>query len=570
MIDHVIAFALRNRLVMSLMAVGVLVWGVLALHGLPIAAFPDVTPVLVQIYTESPGLAPEELEQLVTYPVEVAMNGLPSVSEVRSVSMFGLSVVSVYFDEGVDIYFARQLVLERLQAARDEIPPGFGEPSLGPISTGLGQIYEYTVEGPGLTTMELRTLEDWMVRTNLRTVPGVTEVLSFGGEVKQYQVRIDPGALLQYGVTLGEVMDAVRANNRNVGGSYIVRNAEQYLVRGVGLAGDLTAIRNIILATRGDGTPIRLGDVADVELGPEIRQGAVTKDARGEVVAGIVLKLIGENTSRGIERVRAKVQEINGILPEGVRVVPFYDQADLVARAVGTVRDALLEGGLLIVAVLFLFLGNVRSALVVTAMLPLSLLLAVILMGLLGMSANLMSLGGLAIGIGMMADGGVVMVENIYRHLSEDREEAASGPGDPRQTRRHRVLQASQEVGRPILFGILIIIVVFLPLFTLEGVEGKLFKPMAVTVSLAMFGSLLFSLTVIPVLSSFLLQPGSERDTWIMRRIRGPYDRVLERVLHRRQAVALGAVAALLASLALFPFLGTEFVPILEEGSITV
>jgi heavy metal efflux system protein len=555
---------------MSLMAVAVLVWGVLALRSLPIDAFPDVTPVLVQVFTESPGLAPEEVEQLVTYPLEVAMNGLPGISEVRSISMFGLSVVSVYFDDGVDIYFARQLVLERLQAARDEIPTGFGEPRLGPITTGLGQVYQYTVEGAGLTTMELRTIEDWIVRTNLRTVPGVTEVLSFGGEVKQYQVRVDPTALLQYGITLSQVMTAVRANNRNVGGNYIVKNAEEYLVRGIGLTPDLTAIRNVVLAARGDGTPIRLDDVAEVELGPEIRRGAVTKDARGEVVSGIVLKLIGENTSRVIQRVREKVEEINGILPEGVRVVPFYDQADLVTRAVDTVRDALLAGSVLIVAVLFLFLGNVRSALVVTAMLPLSLLLAVILMSLLGTSANLMSLGGLAIGIGMMVDGGVVVVENIFRHLSEWRGEAEAAGGAPQEARSHRVLRAAQEVGRPVVFGIVIIIVVFLPLFTLEGVEGKLFKPMAVTVSLAMVGSLLLSVTVIPVLASFFLKGGREEDTWIMRRIRGPYSRMLDVALRRRQAVAAGAVAALVASLALFPFLGTEFVPALEEGSIMV
>ncbi len=571
MIDRIIEFSLKNRLLVSIFALLVVGGGIRSLRRLPIDAFPDVTPVLVQVFTETPGLAPEEVEKLVTYPVEVAMNGLPGIRQVRSISMFGLSAVFVYFEDDVDIYFARQLVLERLQAAREEIPEGFGEPMLGPITTGLGQVYQYTVEGEGLTDMELRTIQDWIVRFNLRTVPGVTEVLSFGGNVKQYQVRIDPDLLLQYDVTLEEVVEALRRNNRNVGGSYIVRNSEEYLVRGIGLTENLDDIRRIVVDTRGDGTPIYVSNVARVDLGPEIRRGAVTKDGKGEVVSGIVLKLIGENTSVMIDRVKAKVAAINRILPEGVRIVPFYDQADLVERAVDTVTDALLEGGVLIVIVLFLFLGNVRSALIVTASLPLSLLLAFMLMDLTGMSANLMSLGGLAIGIGMMVDGGVVMVENIFRHLSEARQEAEreeEGEGRFHEGRAHRVLRASREVGRPIVFAIVIIIVVFLPLFTLEGVEGKLFKPMAFTVSFAMLGSLVFSLTVIPVLSSFFLRGGSERDTWVMRRIRPPYERLLDRALARRKTIAGIAVGMLAGSLALFPFLGTEFVPTLEEGSV--
>jgi heavy metal efflux system protein len=569
-IDRIIEFSLKNRLIVSVMALLVIGAGIRSLGRLPIDAFPDVTPVLVQIFTESPGLAPEEVEKLVTYPVEVAMNGLPGIEQVRSVSMFGLSAVYVYFADDIDIYFARQLVLERVQAAREEIPDGFGEPTLGPITTGLGQVFQYTVEGEGLTDMELRTIQDWIVRFNVRTVPGVTEVLSFGGLVRQYQVRIDPSLLLQYDVTLSEVMAAVRTNNRNVGGSYIVRNAEEYLVRGIGLTSDLDAIRKIVVETRGDGTPIFVSNVAEVELGPEIRRGAVTKDGKGEVVSGIVLKLIGENTSVVIEKVKEKVAAVNRILPEGVRIVPYYDQASLVERAVETVTRALLEGGILIMLVLYLFLGNVRSSLIVAATLPLSLLLTFILMDNLGMSANLMSLGGLAIGIGMMVDGGIVMVENIFRHLSEP----DGGPGDSsehpqlRESRPHKVLRAALEVGRPIVFAIVIIIVVFLPLFTLEGVEGKLFKPMAYTVSFAMLGSLIFSLTVIPVLSSFFLQGGSEDDTWIMRRIRPPYERALDWAMKSRGRLSLGAVVLLGGSLALFPLLGTEFVPALEEGSI--
>lgn len=574
MIDRILEFSLRNRLLIVLLALGILGAGMLALARLPIDAFPDVSPVLVQVITESPGLAPEEVEKLITYPVEVAMNGLPGVDHTKSISAFGISQISVYFEDDVDIYFARQLALERLQQAREEIPPGLGEPTLGPITTGLGQVYQYVVRGPATDPTELRTLQDWIVKYNLRTVPGVTEVLSFGGEVKQYQVRVDPRALLQYGVTLGEVREALRANNRNVGGGYIVRGPEEYIVRGIGLAENLGDLRDIIVAER-NGTPVYVRNVADVGIGPEVRRGAVTMNGQGEVTAGIVLKRIYENTEQVIEAVKAKVAEINRALPSGVQVVPFYDQADLIDRAVSTVREALLEGIVLIVVILFLFLGNVRSALIVTAMLPLSLLLAFMLMKYFGFSANLMSLGGLAIGIGMMVDGGVVMVENIYRHLSEHRHaltpddgNAAGGHEGRRESPMHLILRSAREVGRPIVFAIAIIIIVFLPLFTLEGVEGKLFKPMAFAISFGMLGSLIFSLTVVPVLCSFFLKGGKEEDTWIMRKIKRPYLPVLRWSLDNRKKMLFGALGALAVSLALVPFLGTEFVPQLEEGSI--
>ncbi len=573
MIDRVIELALRSRAIVLLFIAATVGAGLYALARLPIDAFPDVSPVLVQVITESPGLAPEEVEQLVTYPVEVAMNSIPGVAEVKSLSAFGISQVNVYFEDDVDIYFARQLVLERLQSAEDEIPEGLGEPALGPITSGLGQVYQYVLEGPGYDDMELRTLQDWVVKYNLRTVPGVTEILSFGGSVKQYQVRIDPGRLLQHDVALDEVLEAIRQNNRNVGGGYIVRNAEEYLVRGLGLAETLDDIGDIVVETR-EGTPIYVRNVADVVIGPEVRRGIVTKDGRGEVVAGVVLKLIGENTSAVIERTKAKVAEINAILPEGVRVVPFYDQTELVGRAVDTVSEALLEGGVLIVLVLVIFLGNVRSALVVTTMLPLALLVSFILMRLFGISANLMSLGGLAIGIGMMVDGGVVMVENIYRHLSERPAHGAGGqavgaaPRHADEPAIHVVLRAAQEVGRPIVFAIAIIILVFLPLFTLEGVEGKLFTPMAYTISFAMLASLVLSLTVIPALASYVIKGGSEEDTWVMRPIKARYLPALRWAMANRRRTVLGAVAAMAVSLAVFPFLGSEFVPALEEGSV--
>jgi cobalt-zinc-cadmium resistance protein CzcA len=567
MIDRILSFSLQNRLLVILLALGVVAGGGLAFTRLPIDAFPDVSPVLVQVITESPGLAPEEVEQLITYPVEVAMNGLPGVEQVRSVSLFGVSQVSVYFHDDVDIYFARQLTLERLQAAREQIPPGLGDPQLGAITTGLGQIYQYVMRGSSEDAMELRTLQDWVVKYNLRTVPGVADVLSFGGEVKQFQIKVDPRALANYGVTLDNIRQAVGANNRNVGGGYVVRGAEEYLVRGIGLAENLDDIGNIIVAERAS-TPVFVRNLAQVTVGPEVRRGAVTMNGRGEVVAGIVLKRIHENTSAVIETVKGKMAEVNRSLPDGVQAVPFYDQADLVERAVSTVRDALLEGAVLIVILLFLFLGNVRSALIVATMLPLSLLLAFLLMRLFGFSANLMSLGGLAIGIGMMVDGGVVMVENIYRHLSDHAQHPE--PDSPHESAIHVVLRSAREVGRPIVFAIGIIILVFLPLFTLQGVEGKMFRPMAFAISFAMLGSLIFSLTIIPVLCSFFLKGGSEDDTWIMRIVKRPYLPLLRWSLDNRRRLLIGALAALALSLAVVPFLGTEFVPQLEEGSVMV
>ena len=603
MIDRILEFSLRNRLLVSLFAIGILGGGAYALTTLPIDAFPDVSPVLVQVITVTPGLAPEEVERLVTYPIEVSMNGIPGVSQTKSLSTFGLSQVSVYFHDNVDIYFARQLSLERLQEAKEQIPPGVGEPFLGPITTGLGQVYQYVLRDSSgkRDLMELRALQDWVVRYNLRTVPGVADVISFGGGVKQYQVQVDPRALRQYGVTLEEVRQSLGANNRNVGGGFIVRGPEEYLIRGIGLAQSLDDLRNIIVASR-SGSPIYVRNIATVAFGPEVRRGAASMNGQGEVVAGIVLKRIFENTSQVIDAVKAKVAEINKTLPPGVKVEPYYDQADLVARAVGTVKGALLEGAILIVAILFLFLGNARSALIVTAMLPLSLLLAFVLMKWTGLSANLMSLGGLAIGIGMMVDGGVVMVENIYRHLSEARHHTgkphpnepgagrtetvyaygkddaavAAGHSDAgtapafRESTLHLILRSAKEVGRPIVFAIAIIIIVFLPLFTLQGIEGKLFRPMAYAISFAMVGSLLFSLTVVPVLCALFLKGGSEEDTWIMRNVKRPYLPLLRWSLANRSKMLWGALAALAISLLLVPFLGTEFVPTLEEGSIMV
>jgi len=561
--DRLIEFALRRRLLVIILTVLVAAGGYLALRSLPIEAFPDVTPVLVQVVTEAEGLAPEEVEDLITYPVETAVNALPGVEDLKSISAFGISVVNVYFQDGTDLYFARQLVNQRLLEMQEEIPSSVSRPELVPPTTGLGQIYQYLLVGGDRSLMELRTIQDWVVRPALRTVRGVADVLSWGGDVKQFQVTVEPQLLHQYGVTLSDVASAVERNNENAGGGFVVRNDEERIIRGIGRIAGLSDLSAVVVDSH-DGAPIRVGDVATVALGPEVRRGLVSRDGNGEVVVGIVQRLVGENTAEVIEAVKQRVDEINASLPAGVRIVPFYDRANLVARAIGTVRDALLVGGVLIVIVLFLFLGELRSALIVTALLPLSALAAFILMRQFGFSANLMSLGGLAIGIGMLADGGVVMVENIYRHLAE-------ASSDPEVTRHELVRSAAKEVGRPIVFAISIIIVVFLPLFTLQGVEGKMFSPMAFTISFALLASMLLSLTVTPVLCSLLLGKVSrDRESRVTRTIKAAYRPVLDQILRRRRVAVAVATLALIGSLALVPSLGTEFIPYLNEGSLVV
>jgi len=574
MIDRLLDFSLKQRVLVIVLAVVLTGAGVYSLTRLPIDAFPDVTNIQVQVFTEAAGLAPEEVEKLVTFPVESVMNGLPSVTQVRSLSKSGLSIVTVVFTDGTDIYFARQLVLERLQTARERIPEGLGTPEMGPLSTGMGQILMYVLEDRhtrrGDLTPEqrdacltdLRTVQDWMVKYQLRTVPGITDILSFGGLVKQYQVLVDPDKLTAFHIHLREVFEALAKNNANAPGGFIEHHAEQYIVRGIGMIKTLDDIRNIVLAAE-DGTPIRVRDVAEVVVGPEVRQGAVTMNGRGEVVSAIVLQLKGENSRAVIRRATEKIAAINKSLPKGVRVKTYYDQADLVEKCIGTVRDALLEGGVLVVLVLVLFLGNLRSALIVAVNIPLSVLICFILMQRYDLSANLMSLGGLAIGIGMLVDGSVVMVENIFRHLAEG--------GGARRDVRGSVSSAAREVGQPIVFAIAIIIVVFLPLFTLQGIEGKMFKPMAFTLSFAMLGSLVLSLTLAPALCSLLLRgPVHEWENPVLRLIRKVYPPLLRAAMKQRALTVALAVAALVGSLLLVPRLGSEFLPELDEGSLLI
>jgi len=567
MIERLIAFALKQRLLVIIGVFLLVGAGVYAFNKLPIDAFPDVTNVQVQIITEAPGRSPVEVEKLITYPVEVQMTGLPKMEELRSLSKFGLSMVTVVFEDDVDIYFARQLILERLIEAKEKLPAGV-EPVMGPVSTGLGEIYQYTLERPegskndiaGL--MELRTIQDWIVRPILKTVSGVTDVNAFGGHVKQYQVLIEPDRLRKFNLTLNEVFEAVAENNSNAGGDILEHASERYIIRGVGLVQSLKDIEDIVIKSYG-GTPVYVKDVASITFGPETRHGAIVKDGKGEAVAGIVMMIKGGSGKEVVAGVKKKVEEINAgnILPDGVKIKPFYDRTELVNACIGTITKALEEGGILVVVILFLFLGNIRSALIVAATLPVAALTTFIAMQWMGMSANLMSLGGLAIAIGMMVDGSVVMIENIFRHLSEKEHH--------KEGRLHKILESAKEVGRPITFGIVIIIIVFLPLFTLEGMEGKMFSPMAYTISIALFVSLILSLTLSPVLASLFLKGGQEEDVFIVRWIKRFYMPVLVWALRKKFIVLAGAVAMLIASLAIFPLLGTEFMPTLDEGSLT-
>jgi len=565
MIERLVEVALRQRFLVGLAAIVLLVYGTWATTKLPVAAFPDVTNVQVTVNTEATGLSAEDVEQLITFPVESAVTGLPGVVVVRSISKFGLSVVTVVFEDDVDIYFARQLVFERLALARDGIPEGLAEPEMGPITTGLGQIFQYTLEGGGYDSMELRTLNDWVVKFQLQAVPGVTDVLSFGGEVRQYQVQVWPDRLLRYQLTIDDISEAIDNNNRNAGGQYLVGRSEQVVIRGVGLLRGgregLKDIGNIVVQSH-DGTPVRVSDVARIEYGGEIRQGAVSKNGAGEVVSGIVLQLQGANTREVIKGVRARMDAIQRSLPEGVEIVPYYDQAELTDRATKTVLRALLESAVLIVLVLFFFMGNIRAAITVVASVPVSILFAVIMMRQFGLDANLMSLGGLAIGIGMMVDGSVVMVENIFRLLAERQEDLS---------RAEVVSAAARDVARPVFFAVLIIVVVFLPLFTLQGVEGKLFSPMAFTISFAMAGSLVTALALIPSLCLGMLSGRiREEEPPLMRWLKAGYRPLIDLAVRYRRATVGGAVLLLACSLACVPLLGTEFVPELEEGTINM
>lgn len=565
MIENIIHFSLRQRIlvvILSLILIGLGIWS--AQH-LPIDAVPDVTNIQVQINTAVPALAPVEVEKLVTYSIETAMSGLPDIDEIRSLSRYGLSQVTVVFKDHVNIYFARQLVLERLQAAKESIPEGLGTPTMGPIATGLGEIYLYTVEGEKYDSIELRTIHDWIVKPQLRTAPGVTEVNSIGGYEKQFQVLPDPKKLLAYEISLRELFEALAQNNANAGGAYIEHQEEQYLIRGVGLVQSLEDIQNIVIGTR-ENVPIYVRDVAEVKVGPEIRTGAATRDGK-EVVLGTAIMLKDENSRVVSMHVREKLKEIQKTLPEGARIETVYDRTLLVNKTIHTVQTNLFEGGILVIAVLLILLGNFRAGLIVASAIPLSMLFAMTGMVATKTSGNLMSLG--AIDFGLVVDGAVVMVENIIRTLSQ-RKKSEEVPITSKLY-PEEVFEAAKEVARPVVFGRLIVTVVYLPILTLQGIEGKMFRPMALTVVMALAGSLLFTLTLIPALCSFFLgRHVEEKENKIMRFFHSWYHPLLDWAISHPKKVMIRVLVLLVISFALFPLLGSEFIPRLDEESISI
>lgn len=568
MTERLIAWAVRNRLTVIALVMMVAAAGVWALRTLRVEALPDLTDVQVQVLIEAPGLSPVEVERLVATPIEIAMNGLPRVTQVRSISKYGFAAVTAVFDERMDIYFARSLVNERLQGVRNQLPEQ-AEASLGPLAGAISEIYLYTVEGGGKDLTELRTIHDRLVRPQLRTIPGVTEINSFGGYVKQVQVTIDPERLIAYGLTLHDVVESIRGGNAIAAGGYLEQRDEQYILRGLGQATSAEDVARTVVRAGRAGVPVLIGDVARVGYGPELRQGAVSRDGRGEVVSGIVMMRRGENSREVVRRVRERVEQINASLPAGVRITPYYDQTELVAATLGTVRTNLVEGGLLVIAVLLLFLGNVRAALIVAATIPLSLLFAFLGMRWLGLSANLMSLG--AIDFGMIVDGSVVMTEHLVRALHDDEEAGRLQKGWA--ARSARLIQLGGEVARPIFFGVLIILLVYVPILTLEGLEGRMFRPMAITVAIALFGSLLLALAFIPAAAAYVFKRGAAESRYAVRLaewLEGAYAPLLQRCMRRPLVTTGVAVAALVATVVLvLPRLGTEFLPELDEGSIT-
>ncbi|MBI3861814.1 MAG: efflux RND transporter permease subunit [Planctomycetia bacterium] len=559
LLNRIIDYSLRNRAVVVVAALAAGAVGVLALKHLDIDAFPDTTPVQVQINTTAPALSPEEVELQITFPIEQAISGLTSLEQMRSISKFGLSQVVVVFKDGTDIYFARQLINEKLSTV--EIPQGIARPRMGPVATGLGEVFHYVVTGQGTDPTDLRTIHDWVIRPPMRTVRGTAEINTWGGYEKQYQVRINPERLIKHGLTFAEVVEAVKKNNFNVGGGNITQDGGMLLVQGLGRTGGLEPLRQIVITSH-DGIPVRIADVAEVAIGHEIRRGAVTANGQGEVVLGLGFMLMGENSHEVTREMKAKLRSIRGTLPANVQVNPVYDRTQLVDYVIDTVRKNLFEGGLLVVAVLFAFLGSLRAALIVALAIPLSMLFAFCGMLKFGIAASLLSLG--AIDFGMIVDSSVVMIENCVRHLASD---ANSG-----RSRLEILRDAAVEVRKPTMFGELIIMIVYLPILTLEGIEGKMFRPMALTVIFALVGSMILSLTLMPVLASFLLPRHiEEREPFLMRVAHAIHYPVLQFALHHKAAVLGFAASVLIVAFGMIaPHLGSEFVPRLSEGAVAI
>lgn len=569
MLASIVRVMLKQRLLVVVVALALCGAGLYSTKSLSVDAFPDVTNIQVMVATVSVGRSPEEIERLVTVPVELAMIGLPGLVEMRSINKSGLSLITLVFTDQTDVYFARQLVMERLIEVSPTLLPGIN-PVLGPVTTGLGEVYQYTLEHPDdgkreLTVEELterRTIQDWVVRPLLRATPGVAEINSIGGYVKQYHVLVDPNRLRHYNLTLTQVDQAVASNNANSSGNILPLHAEQYLIRGVGLIQTLDDIRNIVLKER-DGVPVYVRDVAEVKFGEEVRQGASIKGGYTESVAGIVMMLAGGNAKEIVGRLKAKVADINegGVLPGGLQIVPFYDRTDLVNDALWTVSKVLIEGILLVIVILFIFLGDVRSSLIVVATLIITPLITFMVMNDQGITANLMSLGGLAIAIGLMVDSTVVVVENVYHRLGH--------AGDSRESKLLTIVDAVVEVGTPVIFGICIIILVFLPLMALQGMEGKTFSPLAFTIAIALAVSLIVSLTLSPVLCAYILKGGADKDTKVIAFLKARYHGLLNSALAHEKTTIIISVSLLAMSFSLFPLLGKSFIPIMQENAVT-
>lgn len=600
MFNRIIDWSVNNRLLILIALFVTIIGAMLVIPKLNLDAFPDVTNVQVAVNTEAPGLAAEEVEQLITYPIEAVMYALPDVEQVRSISKTGLSGVTVVFKEGTDIYFARQLVFERLQAAKELIPEGVGTPEMGPNTSGLGQVFQYLLvsdKDAGYDAMALRSLNDWIIKLLIMPVDGVTDVLSFGGDVKQYQVNVDPSKLLSYGLTQEDIVKALESNNTNVGGWYMNRGQEQLVIRGTGwFESGEAGIGNIkqVPVKTVNGTVVTVSDVAKVEMGSDIRQGAVTMTRKtpdgkvenlGEVVSGIVLKRMGANTKATIDGINARIPLINQALPKGVSFEPFYDQADLIEQAVNTVVNALVLAFVFICIVLALFLMNLRATFLVLISIPISVGIALMIMAWSGISANLMSLGGIAVAIGMLVDGSVVMVENMFKHLNQPdaihnknvQSRLPNDDVDPYAVESDdhgielRLKEAGKEVARPIFFAASVILVVFLPLFSFEGVEAKLFQPMAISIILAVISAIVVALFIVPALATFMFKKGiKERESFVLKPLDKLYRNGLRFALKRTKLVISISLLLVVSAFALVPYIGTEFVPELEEGTINL
>ena len=564
MIAAILRFSLIQRLMIGLVTLGISAAGIWSFKNLPIDAFPDISAPQVQVIIKAPGMSPTEVEQRITFPIEMEMQGIPGQTVLRSTTKYSLSVIVIDFEDDMDIYLARNLVTERLNQVWASLPADI-EGGLAPITTPLGEIFMYRIIGENHTNQELRSLQDWVIRPHLRKVEGVADVNSLGGEVRTYEVAIKPKALVKHGISIDEVENALMQSNRNAGGDRINQNDEVLLVRTVGKLQDMDDIKNITVRTR-YGEPVHVSDVAEVSVGSMTRYGAVTADGEGEVVTGLVLLRKGANSLQAVAGTKKALESLKEILPEGVSIESFYDRTDLITKAVWTVEKALGEAVVLVLLVLIIMLGDIRSALTVALILPLSVLFTFIMMKLFDVSANLMSLGGLAIAIGILVDAAVVVVENIHTQFSK----APAGV-----SRLHLVYRAVMEVSSPVISGILIIVAVFLPLFSLTGLEGKMFSPLAITITFALIGSLILSLTVIPVLASFFMRVhtgghGEETDGRLMRVLKFFYLPVMDAALRFRKTAVTIALIALVATATLFPHIGKEFMPIMDEGSTVI